>query len=112
MRLLTCLQYLNNIKVEGACTALLYEVFLIKECKHNFYHSTKAKMKIHVLSPLYEALIYRIVSITSVLSDIHGGSSSIVPWYLSKDYIEFQSSSVQARNCPEQCPQMAGLPLN
>lgn len=68
-------------------------------------------MKIHVLLLSYEALIYRIVSITSVLSDIHPGIWSIVPWYLSKDYIEFQRSSAQSRNCPEQLPQMAGLPF-
>lgn len=68
-------------------------------------------MKIHVLLLSYEALIYRIVSITSVLSDIHPGIWSISPWYLSKDYIEFQRSSAQSRNCPEQLPQMAGLPF-
>lgn len=97
--------------MEGACTALLSEVSHEKNVSTILTTIEKAKMKIHVLLLSYEALIYRIVSITSVLSDIHPGIWSIVLWYLSKDYIEFQRGSAQSRNCPEQLPQMAGLPF-
>lgn len=97
--------------MEGACTALLSEVSHEKNVSTILTTIEKAKMKIHVLLLSYEALISRIVSITSVRSDIHPGIWSIAPWYLSKDYIEFQRSRAQSRNCPEQLPQMAGSPF-
>lgn len=97
--------------MEGACTALLSEVSQEKNVSTILTTIEKAKMKIHVLLFSYEALISRIVSITSVRSDIHPGIWSTAPWYLSKDYIEFQRSRAQSRNCPEQLPQMAAVPF-
>lgn len=79
--------YVEDIKVEGACTALLSTPLIENEWKHSLGHETETALKVQVQSP----------SITSALSDHSRLCVLFVLWFESKVCAAFPDSTAAQR---------------